>query len=541
MLRREREAELVGYRSDPVGYVTNRLGMSFWWRQSETAQALADYGRVMVESANGVGKTAAVGAIASWFHDCFNPGICIITAPRAEQVETITFKEIRRHLGGRRGLAPTAPFLRDTPNHFIQGTTATDATSFHGHHDAAMLIIFEEATGIDPQFWEAARGMLQGGSKTYWLCILNPTDPDSHAHLERSATHPDGSKVWRVISISALEHPNIWANLQGEPDVIDGAVNLRGVVENMASDETWGIWVDPELYDPETCVDLWDATNYGKLDPVMPDRVLHGAMAAFPRRYWRPGPIGEARILGRYPSQALYSVFSEAMFAEAAARAGRIPEVTDLPEIGCDVARFGDDKTVAVVQRCGKFLRQEIRAKQDTSETAKMLRDLADEVAKPLDLNPRLVPIRIDDSGVGGGVTDQSEGYLFVPVIAQSKPMNDFRYPDKRSEIMFCLAERLKTDADLSAMGPAAKHELVKQATKVGWKPDARGRRRVLAKQLVKDKLGGRSPDELDAFGLAYYRFGPSTSTATRPAEAAVDQDPLHRREFGAGSRRLFS
>jgi hypothetical protein len=535
---RRRRRELLAYRDDPNGFIRNRLGMSLWHKQEEVIDALFTHGRVMVESCNSAGKTAVLGASVATFHDLYDPGICIVTSPRAEQIETVTFKEVRKHLGNRPGMAPRAPQLMDSPDHFIRGTTATNPTAFQGHHCESMYIVFEEAIEIEPDFWTAARGMLKGGdTANLWLVILNPTDTDSHAYHERSALNPDGTPYWKIIRISALEHPNIWANLQGEPDVINGAVNLAGIVADMTMDESWGTWVPEDQFDPEKHVDLWDATNYGKPSPIMPNRVIEGAMTAFPNRYWAPGPEGESRILGRYPSQALYSVFSEQMFTEAANRP-MFPTDVDMPEIGCDVARYGDDRTVVFVQRAGKFLHSEARAKQGTDTTAIWLRELADRFAKPLGMDPRKVPIRIDDTGVGGGVTDQNQGYLFIPVIAQARAMNEFRYPDKRSEILFSLAERLKTDIDLKDMPVNVRSEVVKQATKVGWKPDSKGKRRVLSKQLVKDKLGGKSPDELDAMGLAFYRYGSATTVKRESTQR--ESTPIHHRETGAGSRRLY-
>ena len=556
---------MVAYRSDPVRYAVEKLKMKLWKKQQMILEALhtPPY-RVIVESCNGAGKTAVLGVAVSHHYDCWDPGITIITSPRAEQVDLVTFKEIRRHLKGRPGLAPSASFLRHHPEHFIQGSTATDATSFQGHHGASLFFVFEEATGVEPSYWESVRGMAAGG-RARWLAILNPTDIDSQAYQERSAVFPDGSKQWTVIKISAFEHPNIARNLAALPAVyeatepgegrmiraveqfnesvehndIPGAVDLAGVYKNITSDDTWGVWVEKENFNPETDVDLWDGAEYELGPGPLPPEMLAGAKLAFPERYWHPGPLGESRLLGRYPSQGLYSVFDDAMFQKSRDVVIEPPD-PDLPEIGCDVARYGDDITVAVVQRSGKFLKMVKRAKQGTDLTAELLRNLCDEHAAPLGLDPRRIPVRVDDSGIGGGVIDQSRGYNFIPVIAQSSnPMQSHLYPDCRSEIMFHLKDRLVAgEIDLSRMGVTEVADLVRQATKIMWKPDKESRRKVLSKQQVKDKMGGKSPDELDAFGLAFYRLGTGQGPkASVPKQIART---IHRRVFGAGTRRLF-
>ena len=66
--------------------------------------------------------------------------------------------------------------------------------------------------------------------------------------------------------------------------------------------------------------------------------------------YLRPGPIAEARLLGRWPSQATNNVWSDGAWQSSELLL--LPEPTNVPcEIGCDVARFGDDFTEIHVRR----------------------------------------------------------------------------------------------------------------------------------------------------------------------------------------------
>ena len=55
----------------------------------------------------------------------------------------------------------------------------------------------------------------------------------------------------------------------------------------------------------------------------------------------RPGPEGEARALGRWPSQASYSVWSEGLW-QAVLKTRHPLNPNWAVRLGCDVARFGN-------------------------------------------------------------------------------------------------------------------------------------------------------------------------------------------------------
>jgi hypothetical protein len=98
-------------------------------------------------------------------------------------------------------------------------------------------------------------------------------------------------------------------------------------------------------------------------------------------RWYRPGPIGQARIFGRRPEQGTYGVWSEALW-KAALAGGLAWEVEDLPQIGADVARFGDDFTESHVRWGPVSTHHESANGWSTVRTAKRLAELADEWAE---------------------------------------------------------------------------------------------------------------------------------------------------------------
>lgn len=552
-----------------MAYAREHRGARPWWRQRQVLRAAArpPY-RVLAKSGNGCGKTWLSGVFADFRYEMYDPGITLITGPRFELVRDTTFKEIRRFQRGDPNVYAKNPVVESSFEHWIHGTTASDPVAFHGHHDQAIAVIFEEATGVYKELWNVVRGIIVGGDCS-WLCIYNPMDRDCQAFVEESAVDAEGNPAWTVIQISQFEHPNIISEVCGFPPPIPGSIELTELRNNLTVDPYWGTWVVEEDYNPDTDIDLWDARLYGLPDREVVDGVLdepveedgqwmsrreflgidprvteelirEGLPRAFPKRYWRPGPEGDARVLGRYPRQPAYAVYHQGMW-DTAAKGGLTAGIHTPVEIGCDVARFGDDMTVVHAHRGGICLEHESRQQFDCTMIANWLHGLCEKYGAMYQIDPRHdVIVRIDDTGVGGGVTDQARGYNFVPVVAQRRAMREDKYPDARSEMHFSLAEAMiDGKVDTTRLPSNAVHEVRRQAEQVMWKQDTKGRRRVLPKAMVKDALG-RSPDDLDAMALAHYKLGGAIPRAERKEEEP-ERVPLPRRDFGRGTDRLFS
>ena len=474
LARLKREASLKGsknayskYVDDPAGYASDILHVDWWSKQQEIARALVEHKRVFVKASHSVGKSFLAAGLVNWFFDCFSPGVCITTAPTAQQVRDVLWKEVRVQRAGRPGLLPKNPRLEDAPDHFAVGITAETGDAFQGRHAENVLIVFDEATGIGGQFWDAAEGMMTG-INAMWLVILNPTDTATRAYEECQKTDR-----WHVIDISALEHPNITAELSGLPPLFPGAVSLADVLR----------W----LVDWCTAIPAVDARAE---DIEFPP----GSGA-----WYRPGPLAEGRMLGRWPTTGSTSVWSESRWARALT-----PQSIDAAqpvEIGCDVARFGDDYTTIIARQGACVLHHETHNGWSTVETAGRLKQLCRELSPAA---PHKVLVKIDDDGVGGGVSDNADGYRFAGLSGANKAQEADGYPNRRSEVWFAVSERANEgNLDLSRLSPASTALLRRQAMAPTWKVDAQGRRVVEPKSDTKKRIG-RSPDDMDALNLAF-------------------------------------
>jgi hypothetical protein len=488
-----REVALRRYRKDPAAYAREVLKVDWWSKQVEVAEALLAHRRVFVKASHSVGKSFLAGGLVNWFFDCFDPGICITTAPNAPQVRDILWKEVRvqRPADLRAALQPRAPRMETSPDHFAVGYTSRDGSGFQGRHEAHVLIVFDECVGVAAPFWDAAEGMMTG-EECYWLALCNPTDTSSRAYLECQNT-----EKWRVIEISALEHPNIAADLAGRSAPYPKAVRLSWVEGRIAE---WCTKISPrntqttrkgeeELY-PQI-------SQISHIGDTPGDVVLRARDFEFPGgsgRWWRPGPLFESRVLGRWPSQGSNAVWSEA--AWAAALVAQPLDVGDPLVIGCDVARFGDDFTSIVVRRGNCVVWHETHNGWSTAQTAGRLKELARDDSA--------VTILIDDDGVGGGVVDQAGEFAFVPVSGASRAIEAGEYPNRRSELWFAVAARAAEGRlDLSRLPDEARRSIQRQVMAPTWRLDSQGRRVVEAKADTKKRIG-RSPDDADALNLAF-------------------------------------
>lgn len=491
------------YKDDPVGYAYNVIGGHYWKKQLELLQALKTHRKIMVRSANTTGKSYLSGrVIVNWWFDTRNPGICLTTAPNEDSVNDIIWKEVRLGRKNSSGLSPKAPRLQDAPNHYAYGFTTRNMSAFQGKHDDAVLLAFDEATGIEYPFWEAAESMINKDSDR-WLCFFNPIDTNSYAYqAEQTGT-------WYVIEMSALDHPNIAAELAGLEAPIPNAVRLAWV------DNAFKTWARPlESGEEPKATDLEWRPGSGK--------------------FFRPSPVFEARVLGQWPKQSSSALWSDTLIAVCENTRHELPpkESGISPEIGCDVARFGDDKTVIAVRWHKSLVHLESFQGQDLHRTANRLKAICIELETKCGVAARKIPVKIDATGLGVGVVDMAgqkdERFNFVPINSSNRAVREKKYHNKRSELWDTTVS--EADANLlewSRLPPELKHELKRQlkAPKYDW--DNQGRKEIEAKEDTKKKLG-ISPDLADAVNLA------CATTLFRPEQKKLEKPAQRHKDFYA-------
>jgi phage terminase large subunit len=161
-------------------------------------------------------------------------------------------------------------------------------------------------------------------------------------------------------------------------------------------------------------------------------------------------------------------------------------------ELGIDVARFGDDRSQIYKRRGMKVIESKTFNGADTQLVARTAWDMAGRIPT--------VCIKVDDDGVGGGVTDKLRDLgarNVVPVHNGGSPDNPRLYTTCADEQWFSIPLDeidIPNDPDLMA-------ELSGRQFK--YTPD--DRKKIESKADFKKRYG-RSPDKADALLLCFYK-----------------------------------
>jgi len=447
-----KQADPDPYAEDPVGFIRDELGFHLWSKQREMAESVRDHDRTAVRACRGVGKTAGAAEIALWFLATHRNSRVITTAPTWHQVEQLLWREIRgavgrAHVAGKGVMfpKPSTTKLELGDQWFAIGLSTNEPERFQGHHADHLLLIVDEASGVHESIFEAAEGFLTAqGAKI--LLIGNPTQIGGQFHRcfgkERA--------LWNRIHISVYDSPNFTD--EPVPAHVSRALPTRG-------------WLE-------------DAEE----------------------KYGRESAFFQVHALGEFPTQGPDTVIPLTLIDQAQLRERPANSAKERVVIGCDVARFGTDETV-IVERIGqrvRILQTYMGKRPPATATGAQEGDIvatASWIAHYAAQHPIAhVRIVIDDTGVGGGVTDvlRRTPYPVTAFNGGNKAFREDLYPNRRSEIWFEAAAQLE-DIDLDP-----DDQLAADLTAPKYKPDMKGRRVVERKDDTKKRLG-RSPDRGDA------------------------------------------
>jgi phage terminase large subunit len=470
-------SRLDEYREDPVGYATEILQVRPTPDQCDILHAVRDNRRVAVMASHSVGKTFVAAIISSWWYDCWDEHITYITAPSWHQALSLTFNQLKLlrwkvDLPGEIGESGYVrdPDRRKQPVHSIRVLNAEKGENFQGEHKAPILIIGEEATGIPGYIFQAAEGLMTGEANRM-LVVGNPTDQNTPFGEACS------SPLWTVLSISALNHPNIIAELHGDYRPYPGNdISLR--------------WISEMLERECEVVDVLEGDNFSWWSPDTVKAALNDtSINEYPEAHqviYRPSPEFLGRVHGRFPGTATNQVIPPTWLA-ACSRIEILPDW--VPEVGCDVARFGTDRTTIASRRGPCLLSLDEFRKYDTNQVAEQVEQVILREAARSNFSPYQVRTKIDTTGgLGAGPYDilASKGYL-VEAVNSSASANDLTvYRNRRSELWFDTRELVRT----------------RELTTPHW-------RYVGSKKYVEDKGEMKkklkwSPDLADAVNLAY-------------------------------------
>jgi phage terminase large subunit len=194
---------------DPVLFATQVLGVELWEREVEILRSIQTHRRTAIRACHGVGKTFTLAVAVLWCLARYEDGIVLTTAPTLRQVETQLWVEIHRLVARAK-----IRFAEQEPNtaklklrgddNFALGLSTDQAENFQGYHGKQVLIIADEAPGIEPAIWDAIAGIMAGGM-VHIVMAGNPTQPSGPFF---DAFNRDRG-LWNCITIDAFDSPNL--------------------------------------------------------------------------------------------------------------------------------------------------------------------------------------------------------------------------------------------------------------------------------------------------------------------------------------------
>src|SRR5690606_25186550 len=443
--RREHEKRVAHYRSDPVGWVRDRLGETLWSKQQDIARSVVANRRTAVQSCHDSGKSYVASRLAAWWTDVHPPGEAFVvsTAPTYPQVHAILWEEIRA--ASRKAAARGAPLpgqiqLSDEWK-LDDGTLVgwgrkpadTDEYGFQGIHRRYVLVIIDEACGVPAQLWTAVEAITTNRDCRI-LAIGNPDDPAT----EFAKVCAPGAG-WNTIRISAFDTPNF--------------------TDEQVPDDLRPLLLDPDWVEDKK------------------------------RRWGVESPRYVSKVLGEFPD-----IGEDILITPAMIRAAQERELAPGPwgVLGVDVARFGSDRTVLCLRRGPVARIVGDYARQSTTETA-------GRVVEAL-RNHLVDEVRVDGVGVGAGVVDQlvEQGVDVLDMQSGAAAQDPEHFANARAEWWWAVRERFEQgDIDIDP----ADEDLAAQLGAIRYKYTARGQVLIESKDEMR-KRGLPSPDRADALML---------------------------------------
>jgi hypothetical protein len=372
---------------DPVFFLREILGVNPWEKQEDIICSVRDNDNTCVASGHGVGKTFISACTTLWFLCTHYQSRVITTAPTNRQVESILWAEIwnlyknaRVPLGGR--LLKTALNLEE--KWFALGLSTDDPDRFQGHHAEHLLLVMDEAPGVDPKIYEAAQGILTSrGAKS--LLIGNPT----------SSSGPFfdcfKNKLWTPFHISCYDSPAI-----RDPEAYPTLTTMKWIDERK---EEWG----------------------------------------------EESPMFVSRVKGEFPIEGDDTLIPLHWCERAVLRWQKNQKLKPLTEhvyLGLDVARYGTNKTVLTSFTPPRVDSIKSIQKKSTTHAVNLV------IQAAVSAGAKLQQVTTDDTGVGGGVTDRLRelSYPVIAINFSQKPADPMHFRFIRDEMYWHLRELFRSD-----------------------------------------------------------------------------------------------
>ena len=335
------------YRKDPVLFAREVLLFEPDDWQKAALTDLAENPKVAIKSGQGVGKTGLEAVALLWFLCCFPYPRVVATAPTKQQLYDVLWSEASKWMS-------RSPLL------------------------SAVLK------------WTKTYIYMIGNEKRWFAVARTATKPEN-----MQGYHED-NMLFIVDEASGVADPILEAVL----GTLSGENNKLLMCGNPT--RTTGTFYDAFNSDRA----LYQCHTVSAADSP---RTNKDNIAALIRKYGKDSNVVLVRVFGEFPNQEDDVFIGLSLCEQCSNKLYELPEDIRSPYIifGVDVARFGDDETVIYRNNRGKLNLAKHRRGQDLMKTVGDIVSLYRQTIKEFPDYKGRVYVNIDDTGLGGGVTDR--------------------------------------------------------------------------------------------------------------------------------------
>lgn len=273
-------------------------------------------------------------------------------------------------------------------------------------------------------------------------------------------------------------------------EVISGALSTEGAMCIMTGNPTQ---ISGTFYDAfHKNRDTWDTFTVSCINS---DRVSRDYIETMKKDYGEDSNIFRVRVLGEFPIAQDDTLIPLSWAEQAAMNEFEKPSERASIHIGCDVARYGDDSTEIYVRMENTIVSSNTYRKQSTMETVGNIMLLINKY------DDRLIYVNVDDTGVGGGVTDRlvelcsNNKFVTINPVNNGSSSNSKYLKNKGTEVWYNMKLRIR---DISIPND---EQLIAQLTTRKYKIGSNGLIELESKDKMKER-GLKSPDKADALAL---------------------------------------
>jgi hypothetical protein len=456
--------------------------------QRRWSESVVGYRTTVLFTGNALGKDYWVGGLVPWWLYTRSDALCLVTGPSQTAIASITWREIRRAVQGSQIMKADRPFissgqktspavLRLSDGSTALGFSTTSVERLSGHHSPNLLVIIEEASGIEPHVWEAVSAL----QATKVVAIGNPLRPDGgFVDLIRQGDLDRRDDIPRERSVNAIQMPSTaspHAHLERSPVGLADATWLADCKRRYGEHSQW--------WKAHVLARVPDVANDALIDPKWLDRASSFRRQAF--------VMGTPWYL-------------------ASMRTRRI--AVDLSE------GVGRDECCILVRDCYGIIDLFANATTTPAEAAAKIARLAREYHVPPE---RITYDRAGSFGKDMKFHMQQHGlHMAIGFAGYDQAQNYRRYPNRRSECAWNLRARLDPTGEWGHIPfaiPSREWLPLLRADLEALEYDlTTGKDRLIRKEDVCAKLG-RSCDRGDALAQSFVELESPSGIPSPPGD----------------------